>query len=300
MRIQQDDGLSALLASAAETRLCTGFAFTEGPVWIDADDCLLFSDIHANRTHRWRPGSDAAEVFRDPSDHGNGNTLDRGGAVLTCEHRGRRVARTPYAPGPAAGAETFIDSFEGKRLHSPNDIVVDSAGAVWFTDPDYGYRRHPDAVRELDFQGVYRVGPDGAVRVVEDRIAKPNGLAFSPDESALYVADSSEERRIWRYEVRGGASLGERTLFADMRRDERAGVPDGMKVDAAGRLWTTGAGGVWVIEPDGRPLGVFETAEHAANLAFGGPDRSTLYLTAQTSVYSVETAVAGLPLHTRG
>ena len=295
MDIQQDNGVSKLLVSNEETKLCGGFEFTEGPVWVASDDCLLFSDIWGDRTYRWRPGNDSAEVFREPTDRGNGNALDLDGNVLTCEHNGRRVAKTAYT----GGTETLIDSFEGKRLHSPNDVVVHSSGATYFTDPDYGYNRNPDAVRELDFQGVFRVAPDGAVSVVEDRLIKPNGLVFSPDEALLYIADSSAERKIWRYEVHADGSLGERTLFADMQDDERTGVPDGMKVDTEGRLWSTGAGGVWVLTPEGELLGVFETAEHAANLAFGGAERSTLYLTAQTSVYSVETAVTGIAPHSR-
>ncbi len=290
MRIEQDDGLSKLLTSKEETQLCTGFVFTEGPVWIASDDALVFSDVRGDRTYRWRPGNDSAEVFREPSNHGNGNTLDHAGNVLTCEHNGRRVARTAYG----GGTETLIDSFEGKRLHSPNDIVVDSTGATYFTDPDYGYNRNPDAVRELDFQGVFRVAPDGGVSVVEDSLVKPNGLVFSPDESLLYIADSREARKIYRYDVRGDGSLANRSVFADMQDDERTGVPDGMKVDEDGRLWSTGAGGVWVLTPEGRLLGVFEMEEHAANLAFGGPDFSTLFLTAQTSVYRVETAVKGI------
>ncbi len=296
MDIQQDSGLSALFVSTEEERVCTGFVFTEGPVWIASDNCLVFSDIHSNRTYRWRPGSDSAEVYREPSNHGNGNTLDLDGNVLTCEHFGRRVAKTAYG----GGTETLIDSFEGKSLHSPNDVVVHSSGAVYFTDPDYGYNRNPEPVaRELDFQGVYRVASDGSVSVVEDRLEKPNGLTFSPDESLLYIADSSAQRKVWRYEVNADGSLGDRTLFADMEHDERPGVPDGMKVDTDGRLWSTGAGGVWVLTPEGELLGVFETAEHAANLAFGGPDWSTLYLTANTSVYRVETAVTGIAPHSR-
>ena len=290
MQVEQDDGLSALLVSREETKIAGGFQFTECPIWIAADNALLFSDIHGNRTHRWRPGNADAEVFREPSNHGNGNTLDLNGNVLTCEHVGRRVARTAYS----GGTETLIDSFEGKRLHSPNDIVVHSSGATYFTDPDYGYNRNPDAVRELDFQGVYRIAPDGSVRVVEDSLAKPNGLTFSPDESLLYVADSSAAKKIYRYDVRADGSLANRSVFADMEHDTREGVPDGMKVDEDGRLWSTGAGGVWVLTPEGRLLGVFEMAEHAANLAFGGPDFSTLYLTARTSVYTVETAVRGI------
>lgn len=295
MDIQQDNGLSKLFISNEETRICGGFEFTEGPVWLSFDNCLLFSDIWGERTYRWRPGSNNAEVFREPSSHGNGNTLDLDGNVLTCEHNGRRVAKTVYG----GNTETLIDSFEGQRLHSPNDIVVHSSGAIYFTDPDYGYNRNPEAIRELDFQGVYRIAPEGTVSIVEDRLTKPNGLVFSPDESLLYIADSSEERKIWCYTVNSNGSLEDRKLFADMHDDERKGVPDGMKVDTDGRLWTTGAGGVWVLSSEGELLGVFETAEHAANLAFGGADRSTLYLTAQTSVYCVETTVAGIAPHSR-
>lgn len=295
MDIQQDNGLSKLFISNEETRICGGFEFTEGPVWLSFDNCLLFSDIWGERTYRWRPGSNSAEAFREPSNHGNGNTLDLDGNVLTCEHNGRRVAKTVYR----GNTETLIDSFEGQRLHSPNDIVVHSSGAIYFTDPDYGYNRNPEAIRELDFQGVYRIAPEGTVSIIEDRLAKPNGLVFSPDESLLYIADSSEARKIWCYTVNSNGSLGDRKLFVDMHDDERKGVPDGMKVDTDGRLWTTGAGGVWVLSSEGELLGVFETAEHAANLAFGGADRSTLYLTAQTSVYSVETTVAGIAPHSR-
>lgn len=295
MDIQQDNGLSKLFISNEETRICGGFEFTEGPVWLSFDNCLLFSDIWGERTYRWRPGSNNAEVFREPSSHGNGNTLDLDGNVLTCEHNGRRVAKTVYG----GNTETLIDSFEGQRLHSPNDIVVHSSGAIYFTDPDYGYNRNPEAIRELDFQGVYRIAPEGTVSIVEDRLTKPNGLVFSPDESLLYIADSSEERKIWCYTVNSNGDLEDRKLFVDMHDDERKGVPDGMKVDTDGRLWTTGAGGVWVLSSEGELLGVFETAEHAANLAFGGADRSTLYLTAQTSVYCVETTVAGIAPHSR-
>jgi gluconolactonase len=290
MRIEDDKGLSALLLSDVETRLCTGFTFTEGPVWIPWDDCLLFTDIPGNRIHRWRPGRDTAEVYREPSGNANGLTLDHVGNLLACEHTGRRVARSPYTGRDA----TLAGAYQGHRFNSPNDIVVHSSGAIYFTDPTYGLPgRLDDPAKELPFQGVYRVAPDGSLALLTDEFTQPNGLAFSPDESLLYIGDS-QDSIVRRYRVAADGTLHDGELFVDMRGDERFGVPDGMKVDEAGRLWTTGAGGVWVVEPDGTLLGTFETAEHAANLTFGGSDFATLYLTARTSVYSVETAVRGI------
>jgi gluconolactonase len=298
MRIEDDRGLSDLLLSQ-ETRLCTGFGFTEGPVWVPSGNALLFSDIPGNRIHRWRPGTDVAEVYREPSGWSNGLTLDSAGNVLACEHGGRRVSRGPYtSPGTAAA---IASAWDGKPLNSPNDLVVRSSGAIFFTDPSYGRDsgrvprfgaegQQPD----LPFCGVYRIDPDGSLHLaVREGFSQPNGLAFTPDESALYIGDS-QERLIWRYEVSTDLSLGARTLFVDQRKDERRGAPDGMKVDSEGRLWTTGAGGVSVHTADGDYLGVFEMDEHAANITFGGDRFSTLFLAAGTSVYSVETAVTGI------
>ncbi|HUG13935.1 MAG TPA: SMP-30/gluconolactonase/LRE family protein [Thermomicrobiales bacterium] len=290
MRIENDSGLSDLLASE-ETRRCYGFTFTEGPVWIVTDGCLLFSDIPGNRVHRWRPGWSEAEVYRDPSGHANGLTLDHAGNVLACEHSGRRVSIGAYN----APAETLVDGFEGARFNSPNDLVVHSSGAVYFTDPTYGERADMGSVtgRELDFQGVYRLATLGTLTQLSAAFTQPNGLCFSPDETVLYIGDSAN-RTIRRFNVDEVGLIDGGELFVDMRGDDRRGAPDGMKVDEDGRLWTTGAGGVWVIDPDGVVLGQFEMAEHAANIAFGGPDFSTLYLTAQTSVYSIETRVRGI------
>ena len=298
MRIENDEGLSELLKSSEETQLCTGFGFTEGPLWVASDNALIFSDIPGNRMHRWRPGTSEGEVYRDPSGHSNGLTLDHDGNVLACEHSGRRVSRASYD----GAAEAVVAAFEGNTLNSPNDLVVHSSGAIYFTDPSYGIPRpgqtrvlgDPNAVQEIDFQGVYRIALDGRLTLLTDDLVMPNGLAFSPDESVLYIADSSERRVIRRFEVQSDGSLTGGEVFVDMSDDERRGVPDGMKLDEGGRIWSTGAGGVWVIEPDGHRLGVFEMEEHAANLTFGGADFSTLFLTASTSVYSVETAVRGV------
>jgi gluconolactonase len=297
--ITNDQGLGELLRSDSEEQLCTGFGFTEGPVWIASDDCLLFSDIPGSRTHRWRPGTDTAEVYREPSGHANGMTLDASGALIACEHSGRRVSRGAYD----AAMESVVERYDGSLFNSPNDVVVHSSGAIYFTDPTYGLQPArpgwepfgvPGAVQELAFQGVYRVAPGGdTAELVNDEFTQPNGLAFSRDQSVLYIGDSGD-KIIRQFNVAADGTLSGGDLFVDMRDDDRPGVPDGMKIDEEGRLWTTGAGGVWVIEADGTVLGQFETAEHAANLTFGGSDFSSLFLTAQTSVYRVETAVRGV------
>ena len=294
--IENDRGLSSLIDPESVRKLCTGFAFTEGPVWIPQDSCLLFSDIPGNRIHRWRPGEMGAETYREPSRHANGLAINAAGNLLACEHSGRQVSIGAYGQE----GDSLVDSYQGARLSSPNDIVVRSDGAVYFTDPPFGLDRveygtvglSPD----LDVNGVYRVGPSGDMTLVIDDLDGPNGLAFSPDESQLYVGDSGR-RRIYQYRVQSDGSVSDPDTFVDMTGDSRRGSPDGMKVDQDGRLWTTGAGGVWVIEPDSRVLGQFTLPEHPSNLAFGGDGRSTLYITAQTSVYSVETNTrgAGMP-----
>ena len=298
MKLEDDNGLSDLL-TGEETRLCTGFGFTEGPVWVAADDALVFSDIPGSKTRRWRPGDAEAEVYRDPSGWSNGLTMDAAGNILACEHGGRRVSR--YAYGDPGNVETIAAAWQGTALNSPNDLVVHSSGAIFFTDPTYGRDsgRDPRFGREgqkpdLDFNGVYRIDADGPLQLmVSEGFAQPNGLAFSPDESALYIGDS-RDRKIWRYEMNSDLTLGTRSLFLDQTGDERRGAPDGMKVDTEGRLWTTGAGGVSTHSASGEYLGVFEMDEHAANLTFGGNDFSTLFMTAATSLYSIETKVRGI------
>jgi sugar lactone lactonase YvrE len=293
LRIADDNGLSDLIRSDEAERICTGFDFTEGPVWVPWDDCLLFTDIPQSRIHRWRPGWSEAEVYRAESGFANGLTLDHDGNLLACEHFNRRVSRAPYN----GEVSSTIDRFEGKRFNSPNDIIVDSSGAIWFTDPNYGLtmRRMGDfgVPQEIPFQGVYRATPDGMIACVTAEFTNPNGLTLSPDESVLYVGDSHDDI-IRRYSVQPDGALAGGDLFVDMREDSRPGVPDGMKVDNDGRLWTTGTGGVWVLDPDGTRLGVLQLPEGPANLCFGGPDFTTLYLTARTSVYQVETRVHGV------
>ncbi len=298
MKIEDDAGLSDLLIGE-EARLCGGFGFIEGPIWIASDNALVFSDIPGNRQHRWRPGESEAEVYRDPSGWSNGLTLDADGNLLACEHGGRRVSRGAHSEPDST--TSVADSWDGQALNSPNDLVAHSSGAIFFTDPSYGAdsgrtpRFGAEGQRqELDFQGVYRVDPDGSLSlVVPTGFSQPNGLAFTPDESGLYIGDS-QDGLIWRYDVNDDLTLGERVLFVDQSADQRLGAPDGMKVDSDGRLWTTGAGGVSVHSAAGDYLGVFEMDEHAANLTFGGDSFSTLFMTAGTSLYSIETAVRGL------
>ena len=302
MRIEDDNGISGLLVGE-ETRLCGGFGFIEGPIWIAADiaagGALVFSDIPGNRQHIWRPGDTEAAVYREPSGWSNGLTLDADGNLLACEHGGRRVSRAPYG---SPGSETSLaDSWDGKQLNSPNDLVIHSSGAIFFTDPAYGIDsgRTPrfgqeGQQAELDFRGVYRIDRDGSLSLVAPSgFSNPNGLAFTPDESQLYIGDS-QEGLIWRYEVNADLTLGDRILFVDQSNDDRLGAPDGMKVDSDGRLWTTGAGGVSAHAADGTYLGVFEMDEHAANLTFGGDDFSTLFMTAGTSLFSIATTVRGI------
>lgn len=291
--IDSDNGLSGLITSAEPKRICTGHIFTEGPVWVAADDCLLFSDIPAHRIYRWRPGSSEAEVYRAESGYANGLTLDLDVALLACEHRNRRVSRSPY-DGQVA---SVIDRFEGKRFNSPNDVVVGDDGAIWFTDPTYGMDKPEEGSlgepQECACRGVYRVTTDGTVSCVVDDFTQPNGLAFCPSYSHFYISDS-HVNVIRKFSVHHDGTLTGGKTFVDMQGDSRAGCADGMKVDEEGRIWSTGPGGVWIVSPDGTLLGVLRIPEVTANCCFGGLDFSTLFVTATTSVYRIETTVRGI------
>jgi gluconolactonase len=297
LRIVNDNGLSDLLSSNEEKREATGFQFTEGPIWIPDRECLLFSDIPANTIYRWAPGGEA-EVYRRPSGNSNGLTLDNSGNILACEHTGRRVSIAAYGEDP----EPLAELFEDKRFNSPNDVIVASTDAVYFTDPDYGLigagsligQGEGEEARELETMATYRIATNGAVQRVADDFNKPNGLTFTPVETQMFIADSGA-RLIRRYTVfADGALSREGELFVDMSSDSRPGVPDGMKVDTDGRLWTTGPGGIWVIAAGGELVGQIELDEQPANIAWGGADFSTLYITARTGLYSIETTVRGV------
>ncbi len=279
------DELSTILETKQAERLATGFVFTEGPLW-HPDGFYYFVDVRSSVLYRLIPGR-AHEVVRDKTGGGNGTTFDLQGRLILCEGDNRRVTRTS-ADGRI---EILMDRFEGKRLNRPNDVVCKSDGSIYFTDPGL---RVPLGERELTYAGVYRVGPDGTQSLVAD-FEYPNGLAFSPDERKLYVANTRWAQYIHVLELDAAGKMVRRRIFADMSSDETDGVPDGMKVDVEGRVYCTGPGGTWVFAPDGTRLGIIRTPEVPANLAFGGPDLKTLFFTARTSVYTMRVKVPGQP-----
>ena len=272
-------------------QIATGFIFTEGPVWRGSD--LLFSDINNSRTVRYQPLPEgpAISTFRTPSGNANGLTLDHEGRLLACEHSGRRVSRVDHK----GKVETIADNFEGKRLNSPNDIVVRSDGAIFFTDPPYGLPYLTEG-KELPYNGVYRVDKNGKINLLVDDFERPNGLAFSPDERSLYV-DDSQLGHIRRFDVAADGSISGGRVWAELKAGPgEGGVADGMKVDREGHVYCTGPAGVWIFEPTGRYIGRIMTPEVPANLAWGDADWSTLYITAHSSVYRVRMNVPGMPV----
>ncbi len=281
------DRLDEIVASSDPQRLATGFEFTEGPLW-RADGSLLFVDIRTSIIYRLVPGAEP-EIFRDNSGGSNGLTFDLEGRLVMCEGDNRQITRME-----ADGSITVLAShWDSKRLHRPNDIVCKSDGSLYFTNP--GGRIDP-ADREIDFSGVHRIAPDGTVTAVVTDTEYPNGLAFSPAENRLYVANTREAMHIKVYDVNADGSVSNGRIFADMSSDEPDGVPDGMKVDAEGRVYCTGPGGCWVFEPDGTHLGIIRLPEIPANCAWGGPDNSTMFFTARNSVYSLPMQSVGVGL----
>jgi gluconolactonase len=277
--------LDALIKPGAAERLATGFGFTEGPLW-HPDGFYYFVDIRASRLFRLTPGK-AAEVARENTGEGNGTTFDLQGRLVMCEGGNRRITRM----GADGRVEVLTDRYEGKRYNRPNDVVCKSDGSLWFSDPGL---RVPLAEREMSYAGVYRIAPDGTTTLMAD-CEYPNGLAFSPDERTLYVANTRWTQYIHAFELDAAGAVVRRRIFADMSSDETDGVPDGMKLDVQGRVYCTGPGGTWVFAPDGSKLGVLRTPVVPANVCFGGPDLTTLFLTARTSVYAVRTTTPGQP-----
>ena len=284
------DGLDQVLESGETERLATGFVFTEGPLW-HPEGFYYFVDVRQSRFYRLRPGGQA-ELLRENTGEGNGTTFDPQGRLVLCEGGNRRLTRWP-ADGRFASSEVLIDRFDGKRLNRPNDVVCKSDGSLYFTDPGL---RVPIAQREQETAAVYRVKPDGSFSKIAD-FEYPNGLAFSPDERVLYVANTRFAMYIHAIELDGDGNMLRRRIFVDMSSDEKIGVPDGMKVDVEGRVYCTGPGGTWVFAPGGEKLGVIKTPEVPANICFSGPDMKTLFLTAHTSVYSLRGKTPGLPGH---
>lgn len=285
-------------------KLAEGFRWTEGPVWIPGRRVLLFSDIPNNAIIQWSE-SGGARVFLKPAGYTgkasrggepgtNGLTLDREGRLVMCQHGDRRIVRVEKD----GSWTTLADKFQGKRFNSPNDLVFKSNGDLYFTDPPYGLPQGAnDPARELDFCGVYRLASDGAVTLLTDRMTRPNGIGFSPDEKTLYVAQSDPEKAVWMaFPVKPDGTLGEGRVFFDATawvRRKLPGLPDGLKVDRHGNLFATGPGGVNVFAPDGTFLGRINTGVPTANCRFGD-DGSTLYITANTWLCRVRTTTRGL------
>lgn len=286
------------LPLAKVEKIADGMRWSEGPVWFGDGRYLLWSDIPNNRIMKWEEETGAVSVFRKPANNSNGNTRDRQGRLLTCEHDARRVTRTEYD-----GSLTVIaDSFDGKRLNSPNDVVCKSDGSIWFTDPPFGilsfYEGHP-AEAELP-TNVYRWDPDSKkLAVVTGDIKRPNGLAFSPDESKLYVVEAGVTPRVIRsYEVIQGTKVGDgKTLITA----EEGGTPDGLRVDVDGNLWVgwgmgkEGLDGVSIFNPEGKLIGRIDLPERCANICFGGRNRNRLFMCGSTSVYSLFVNTQGAP-----
>ena len=275
---------------APVTRIATGFEFTEGPIWHPGDRTLLFSDMPADVRRRWDQMRGVAEVRR-PSNKCNGMTYDADLNLIVCEHATSLLVRER-----PDGQRTILAShFEGKELNSPNDVCVRSDGSIYFTDPWYGRMRGfgVERPRQLGFQGVYRLAEAGAPELLVERdlFDQPNGLCFSPDEATLYVNDTPKALIRAFAVARDGSLSNGRVFAAGIRSDSEAGVPDGMKCDAAGNIWVTAPGGVWVYAPSGELIGKAPVPEPVANLNWGGADFRTLFLTATRSVYAVATRV---------
>lgn len=281
--------------SAAVERLATGCRWAEGPAYFPAHRTLVWSDIPNDRLMRWDEATGATGVLRAPAGYTNGNTVDREGRLVSCEHGGRCVSRTEHD----GRRVVLADRWRGKRLNSPNDVVVARDGAVWFTDPAYGidsdYEGHK-ADSEIGACHVYRIDPvSGACEAMLTDFVRPNGLAFSPDGRRLYVADTGAThvaggpRHIRVFGVEGGATLSGGDVFATCT----AGLFDGFRLDTDGRIWTSAADGVHCIEPDGTLLGKVIVPERVANVVFGGAKRNRLFICATSSIYSVMLAVNG-------
>ena len=283
------------LPLAKVERIATDCRWCEGPVWLGDARSLLWSDIPNNRMLRWDEETGAVCVFRKPSNYANGHTRDRQGRIVSCEHGGRRISRTEHD----GRVTTVADSYMGKRLNSPNDVVVKSDGSIWFTDPTFGILGWYEGARaepELP-TNVYRVDASGEIELVAEGISQPNGLAFSPDEALLYIVESrSNPRKILAFDVHNGRKLANRRVLIDAG----PGSPDGFRVDIDGNLWCgwgmgkEGLDGVHVFDPGGKLIGRIDLPERCANLCFGGVHRNRLFMAASTSVYALYVNTQGV------
>lgn len=303
-----DSALDELIAEDAKIEvLAEGYDWTEGPVWIANGNYLLFSDIPPNNIFKWKEG-EGATLFLHPSGYtgsierggevgSNGLVLDAQGHLVLCQHGDRRMARLD-APldKPEPNYVTLIDRYEGKRFNSPNDAVYHSNGDLYFTDPPYGLEnRMDDPAKELDFQGVYRFTKDGTLTLLTKEMTRPNGIAFSPDEKTLYVANSDPDMAIWKaFDLNEDGTIANGRVLLDVTKwvESKPGLPDGLKVDQKGNLFATGPGGVLVISPEGKHLGTIVTGQRTSNCAFG-EDGKTLFMTADYYVMRIRLKTVG-------
>jgi gluconolactonase len=288
----RDDRIRAVVGDNADVRrLATGFKFTEGPAWDPRTNSLIFSDMPGDIMRCWSE-TKGIETFRQPCGKTNGNTWDRQGRLVSCEHASR-VTRTE----PDGSITVLATHYNGKELNSPNDIIVKSDGAVYFSDPSYGRMEYYGIPRkqELDFQGVYRISPDGKdLTLLASDFGQPNGLTFSLDETKLFVNDT-DRGHIRVFDVKADGSVSGGQVWADVTGDG-GGAPDGMKMDSKGNLYTTGPGGIHIFAPDATDLGVIGLPEGPANFTWGDADLRTLFITATSSLYIVRVNVPGRKL----
>jgi gluconolactonase len=301
--LRLDRAIDALIPpGAAIEKLAGGFAFIEGPIW-RPQGVLWFSDVVGNVTRQWSPDGRVIELLRPGGYDGNslpaggfigpnGATAGEHGTVVMCQHGNRRIVRITND----LKVTTVVDNFEGKKLNSPNDVVYRSDGSLYFTDPPYGLSKFDDdPTKELPFNGVFKL-TNGKLQLLVKDMTRPNGLAFSPDEKTLYVANSDENYRMWmRFDVNDDGTVRNGRVFADVSAEPEEGLPDGMKIDSLGNIWTTGPGGIWVFTPQGKHIGTIKPPEQPANCAWG-EDGKTLFITANTGLYRLRTSIQGQKL----
>jgi len=285
-------------ADARIEKIADGYVFIEGPIWLREENRLLFSDVRGNAIYQWSE-ADGASPFIKPVFDGdiegmrtvgsNGLTLDPQGRLIICEHSGRSITRLE-SDGTRT---TLVDSYQGRRLNSPNDVVYSSDGWMYFTDPSYGLEGLEESpLRELDFNGIYRMSPDGELELLVRDQSRPNGIALSLDESTLYVANSDPHKAVWMAYDLGPDGASNPRVFYDITNEEGEVGADGFKLDTAGNLFATGAGRVWIFSPDGTHLGSIQPDESPANVGWGDDGR-TLYMTARTGLYRIRLSTAG-------
>ncbi|MEQ8343848.1 MAG: SMP-30/gluconolactonase/LRE family protein [Marinovum algicola] len=291
--IRSDAFTAAIPADSKLEEIAGNFGFTEGPIWHPSEHWLMFSDIQESHQYKWSEG-EGLRVFRTPSNQANGNFFDRAGRVISCEHAASQLVRHEHDGKLVVPLATH---YAGKELNSPNDVICDSKGRIWFTDPSFGRIREDLGIlrdQELPYQGVFRLDPDGTLALVADDFQQPNGLCLSADESRLFVNDSWGGH-IRVMDVAEDGRLTDARVWADVT-GEGEGVPDGMKTTTEGHILCNGPGGVHLFDADATCLGVILTLQKSTNFCFGGPAFRTLFITASTSVYRIETALTGLAM----